>query len=81
MRLSDEAPGAVPLTVYAIEQLGNETVVICDGPDASRVRLLAPPGFTAPIGSRVWGAIDGGAARLYDPETEWALPAASRTAA
>jgi ABC-type sugar transport system ATPase subunit len=81
MRLSDEAPGAVALTVYAIEQLGNETVVICDGPDASRVRLLAPPGFTAPIGSRVWGAIDGGAARLYDPETEWALPAASRIAA
>jgi ABC-type sugar transport system ATPase subunit len=77
MHLTDAGPDAVPLEVYAIEQLGNEAIVVCDGPDNTKVRVIAPAGFTAPIGARVHASFDGANARLYDPATEWALPTAA----
>ncbi len=77
MRISDAGADAVPLEVYAIEQLGNEAIVVCDGPDNTKVRVIAPAGFTASIGSRVHASFDGANARLYDPVTEWALPTAA----
>ena len=35
-RLSEPGASSLPLTVYAIEQLGNEAIVICDGPAERR---------------------------------------------
>ncbi|MGE3831941.1 MAG: ABC transporter ATP-binding protein, partial [Parvibaculaceae bacterium] len=67
MRLSEPAASALPLTVYAIEQLGNEAIVICDGPAGEKIRVVAPAGFTAPIGTRLDATFDGAKARLYDP--------------
>ena len=69
MRLSKASSSALPLTVFAIEQLGNEAIVICDGPEGERVRVIVPAGFTAPIGERLDATFDGAAARLYDPAT------------
>ncbi len=37
-RVSEPGPSSLPLTVYAIEQLGNEAIVICDGPSGEKVR-------------------------------------------
>ncbi len=73
MRLSEPGPSALPLTVYAIEQLGNEAIVICNGPDGDKLRAIVPAGFTAPIGARLDAGFDGAAARLFDPVTERAL--------
>ena len=70
MRLSEAGPSALPMTVYAIEQLGNEAIVICDGPAGERIRVIVPAGFTAPIGARLDATFDGAAARLYDPTSE-----------
>lgn len=71
--LAPAGPGTLPLKVFAIEHLGNETIVVCDGPGGDRFRVIAPPGFAAAIGDRVDAAIDGDRARLYDPATERAL--------
>ena len=70
MRLSEAGSSALPVTVYAIEQLGNEAIVICDGPAGEKVRVIAPAGFTAPIGTQLHATFDGAAARLFDPATE-----------
>jgi ABC-type sugar transport system ATPase subunit len=70
MRLSEPGEAAVPMTVYAIEQLGNEAIVICDGPAGERIRVIVPAGFTAPIGARLDATFDGASGRLYDPATE-----------
>jgi ABC-type sugar transport system ATPase subunit len=70
MRLSEAGSSSLPLTVYAIEQLGNEAIVICDGPAGERIRVVVRAGFTAPIGSRLDATFDGASARLYDPASE-----------
>lgn len=70
MRLSEAGPSCLPLTVYAIEQLGNEAIVICDGPAGERIRVVVHAGFTAPIGARLDATFDGASARIYDPVTE-----------
>ena len=67
MRLTEAGASALPLTVYAIEQLGNEAIVICDGPDREKIRVVAAPGFSAAVGARLDATFDGAAARLYDP--------------
>jgi len=72
-RLAEAGPGCLPVTVYAIEHLGNETIVVCNGPGGDRFRVIAPPGFSASIGERLDAAIDGTKVRLYDVHTERAL--------
>ena len=66
MCLSEPGPTALPLTVYAIEQLGNEAIVICDGPSSEKIRVVVPAGFTAPIGSRLDATFSGDVVRLFD---------------
>ena len=61
------------MTVFAIEQLGNEAIVICDGPSKEKIRVVVPAGFTAPIGSRLDATFDGRAARFFDPVSERVL--------
>lgn len=70
MRLCEASPTALPLRVYAIEQLGNEAIVICDGPGGEKIRAIAPAGFVAPIGARLDATFDGAAAHFFDPVTE-----------
>jgi ABC-type sugar transport system ATPase subunit len=79
MRLTEAGASALPLTVYAIEQLGNEAIVICDGPDGGKIRVVAPAGFTAPVGARLDATFDSAAARLYDPASERVLAVTGRT--
>jgi ABC-type sugar transport system ATPase subunit len=78
MRLTEAGPSALPVTVYAIEQLGNEAIVICDGPDGGKIRVVAPAGFTAAVGARLDATFDSAAARLYDPATERVLTVTGR---
>ena len=72
-RLSQPGPSSLPLTVYAIEQLGNEAIVICDGPSGEKICAIVQAGFTAPVGARLDVTFDVAAAHLFDPETEQVL--------
>ena len=71
VRIRNEAGGeTMPLTVYALEHLGNESVVIADAPDGSKVRAVVAAGFKATIGEVLHATFDPAAARLFDRETE-----------
>lgn len=70
MRLGEAGPGSIPLTVYAVEQLGNEAIVIGDTPSKSRVRVVVEAGFRANVGDVLHTACDATNARIFDPKTE-----------
>ena len=76
-RLSQPGPSSLPLTVYAIEQLGNEAIVICDGPSGEKICAIVQAGFTAPVGARLDVTFDGAAAHLFDPDTGQVLAEAA----
>lgn len=78
MHLCEAGPTALPLTVFAIEQLGNEAIVICDGPGDEKIRVMVPPGFSAPVGSRLDATFESNSARLYDPGSERVLQPGAR---
>ncbi|HTI00335.1 MAG TPA: ABC transporter ATP-binding protein [Acidisoma sp.] len=48
-----DAPGAIPVTVYALEHLGRESVIIADDGTGNKLRALVDPGFHARIGDRL----------------------------
>ncbi|MCB8876789.1 ABC transporter ATP-binding protein [Acidisoma silvae] len=48
-----DAAGAIPVTVYALEHLGRESVVIADDAGGNKLRALVDPGFHARIGDRL----------------------------
>lgn len=74
MELCEASPQSVPLKVYAIEQLGNEAIVVCDGPDGKRIRVVAAPGVAAGIDSTIHARFDADVAHFFDPQTERAIP-------
>ena len=45
-----DTAGALPATLYALEHLGRESVVIADDAAGNRLRALVDPGFQAKIG-------------------------------
>ncbi len=63
-------PDAAPVTVYALEHLGNESVVIADAPDKTRIRAVVPPGFRAAIGEVLHVNFDPSMVRLFDQQSE-----------
>lgn len=70
MRLGDAGSASIPLTVYAIEQLGNEAVLIGETPSGSRIRVIVEAGFNARVGEVLHATADTTTARIYDPVTE-----------
>ena len=70
MRLGEAGPDAIPLTVFALEHLGNESIVIADAPDKTKIRAVVPAGFEAKIGEVLHARFNAAQARLYDRETE-----------
>jgi hypothetical protein len=48
-----DAVGALPVTLYALEHLGRESVVIADDPAGNRLRALVDPGFKPRIGDKL----------------------------
>jgi multiple sugar transport system ATP-binding protein len=50
---SDETPDALPVTVFALEHLGRESVVIGEDASKRKLRALVDPGFIARVGDRL----------------------------
>jgi ABC-type sugar transport system ATPase subunit len=69
------AAEAMPVTVFALEHLGKESVVIFDAPgQAAKLRAIVEPGFAARVGDRLHVVPDMAQAVLFDPQTERAIP-------
>ena len=67
MRLGEAGPDALPLVVYALEHLGNESIVIADAPDKTKIRAVVPAGFEARIGEVLHGRFRHRAGALLRP--------------
>jgi ABC-type sugar transport system ATPase subunit len=48
-----DAPGSLPLSVFALEHLGRESVVIAEDAQKTKFRALVDPGFNARVGERL----------------------------
>ena len=67
LSLSAEAePGTLPCTVFALEHLGRETVLIMEDPERRRIRALVEADFEARVGERVNVAPDARHCLVFD---------------
>ena len=66
-------PAAMPASVFALEHLGSESVLILDGPGHSKIRAIVEPRFKADVGDTLHIAPDVAQALLFDPATERAI--------
>ncbi|MFO1057407.1 MAG: ABC transporter ATP-binding protein [Dongiaceae bacterium] len=77
LRIRPEAgPDTLPASVFALEHLGNESVVIFETERNGKLRAVVPPGFAARIGEPLHVGFDPAAGKLFDRETERPLAAA-----
>lgn len=67
------SPGLVPATVYISEPMGKETLLTLQAGD-TMIKAVAPPRVGFGIGDSVWIDFDQDAVRLFDQETEIAIP-------
>jgi ABC-type sugar transport system ATPase subunit len=52
--LGDRGAQALPMTVFSVERLGKESIIIFDGPNGNKVRAIVEPGFQARVGDRLY---------------------------
>ncbi len=81
MTLTEPGEQALPLKVYAIEHLGNETIVVCDSDDHDRIRIVVGSEFAASVGSTLYAGLDTSHALMFDPATERPIRAGKREVA
>ena len=63
---SEPAEGAIPVTVFAVEHLGRESVVILDDGSRNKLHALVEPGFAGRVGDRLHAAPDPAHCLLFD---------------
>src|SRR5262249_39163488 len=67
---------ALPVSVFALEHLGNESIVIFETAAKEKLRAVVPPGFAARIGEPLHVGFDPAAGKLFDRATERPIAAA-----
>jgi ABC-type sugar transport system ATPase subunit len=67
---------AMPVSVFALEHLGNESIVIFETAGKDKLRAVVAPGFAARIGEPLHVAFDPAAGKLFDRATERPVAAA-----
>ena len=60
------AEGAMPVTVFAVEHLGRESVVILEDGRRNKLHALVEPGFAGRVGDRLHAAPDPAHCLLFD---------------
>jgi len=70
------SPDAMPVSVFALEHLGNESIVIFETAAKEKLRAVVPPGFEARIGEPLHVGFDPAAGKLFDRTTERPIAAA-----
>jgi ABC-type sugar transport system ATPase subunit len=63
---TEPVAGALPATVFALEHLGKESVVIVEDAGRNRLRALVPPDFDAKVGERLFVMPDPAHCLLFD---------------
>ena len=63
---ADAAEAAIPVTVFAVEHLGRESVVILEDGDRNKLHALVEPGFAGRVGDRLHAAPDPRHCLLFD---------------
>ena len=58
--------GAMPVTVFAVEHLGRESVVILEDDNRNKLHALVEPGFAGRVGDRLHAAPDPAHCLLFD---------------
>ncbi len=56
--VAPDAAGALPVTVFALEHLGRESIVIAEAHGGLKVRIIVEAGFSAHVGERLGFAPD-----------------------
>ena len=69
----DYVPGAVPATVYISEPMGKETLLTLEA-NGTMLKAVTPPNIRPALGDPVWLKFGDDAIRLFDEESEEALP-------
>ncbi|MBV9635667.1 MAG: ABC transporter ATP-binding protein [Methylobacteriaceae bacterium] len=74
LRVREEGgPGTLSATVFALEHLGKESVIILEMPDRTKVRAIVDPGVRAPVGTALQLDFDMEDALFFDPTTGHAI--------
>ncbi|MBV9221427.1 MAG: TOBE domain-containing protein, partial [Methylobacteriaceae bacterium] len=74
LRVREEGgPGSLSATVFALEHLGKESVIILEMPDRTKVRAIVDPGVRAPVGTALQLDFDMEDALFFDPTTGHAI--------
>jgi ABC-type sugar transport system ATPase subunit len=68
--LGPSAPTGIPVTVFAVEHLGKESIAIFETEDRTRVRAIVEPGFSARVGEAMRVEFDFARALYFDPASE-----------
>ena len=63
---ADAAEAAIPVTVFAVEHLGRESVVILEDDESNKLHALVEPGFAGRVGDRLHAAPDPAHCLLFD---------------
>ena len=63
---ADAADASVPVTVFAVEHLGRESVVILEDDERNKLHALVEPGFTGRVGDRLHASPDPTHCLLFD---------------
>ena len=58
LRIASEQNGGLPVTVFALEHLGRESVLIMEDENRGKLRALVEPTFTARVGDRLFAMPD-----------------------
>jgi ABC-type sugar transport system ATPase subunit len=71
LRIRPEASkDAMPVSVFALEHLGNESIVIFETASKEKLRAVVSPGFSARVGEALHVAFDPAVGKLFDRATE-----------
>jgi len=68
----EKMPDSIPLEVYTIEPLGEETIIILSSENV-RIRVVTHVEFKADIGEKVWVSFDLNKIHIFDKKTEKAI--------
>jgi ABC-type sugar transport system ATPase subunit len=71
------ASGSLPVTVFALEHLGHESIVIFETAEREKLRAVVPPGFAAQVGQTMHVTFDPASAKLFDTRSETPIRAAA----
>ncbi|MGH1479233.1 MAG: ABC transporter ATP-binding protein [Geminicoccales bacterium] len=66
LRVSPEPNGGLPATVFALEHLGRESVLILEDEQQNKLRALVEPNFRARVGDRMFASPDPKHCLLFD---------------